>query len=61
MDGDTPGDNRAEWRSPSVDFSAYLRRHANPEDFVVVKMDVEGGEWTLIDHLTATGGIHNID
>lgn len=42
---------------PAVDFSAWLRRTALPEDHVVVKMDIEGAEYPVLRKLLADGTI----
>jgi hypothetical protein len=46
---------------PAVALADVLRLVASPEDFVVVKMDVEGTEWMLLEHLAATGSFPLID
>lgn len=63
VDGLNPikGDDRSEWPSPSVDFAAFLRDRYTEKDFVVVKLDIEGGEWSLIPHLISTGAIRLVD
>lgn len=55
------GDNRQTWLSPSVDVAAYIMSNFTKDDFVVIKLDIEGGEWTLIPHLVRTGAIEYID
>jgi hypothetical protein len=55
------GDNRQTWLSPSVDVAEYIMSNFTKNDFVVVKLDIEGGEWTLIPHLVRTGAIAYID
>ena len=57
IDDGTPGG----WRCPSIDFAVLLTSLVKSGDFVVVKIDVEGGEWTLLDHLYATGAMGLID
>jgi FkbM family methyltransferase len=54
-------DNRDTWTIQSVDFASWLREHYTKDDFVVLKMDVEGGEWELLKHLDDTGAIELID
>ena len=39
---------------PTVDIIDLLRRHRNAGD-VAMKMDIEGGEWVLIEHMIRTG------
>ena len=36
---------------PLVDFVSMLENHFQEEDYVVVKMDIEGGEFTIMDRL----------
>ena len=55
------GDNREEWLSPSVDLSAYIISNYTKEDFVALKLDIEGGEWTVIPHLLKTGAMNIVD
>ena len=46
------------WRVPSVDFVGWLRSSVAVADFVVLKVDIEGGEHTLLPALlraNATG------
>lgn len=44
-----------------LDFPDYLRRTISPEDFVVAKLDIEGGEWALLDALIETDTFTLID
>lgn len=46
---------------PAVSLAEMLRFLVTEEDFVVVKMDVEGTEWTLMRHLAETGTFDLID
>lgn len=55
------GDNREEWLSPSVDVAQYIMSNYTKEDFVALKLDIEGGEWTLIPHLIRTGAMDFVD
>jgi FkbM family methyltransferase len=45
----------------TFDTAAWLRRHVDEEDTVVVKMDIEGAEYRVLPHLLATGAIDLID
>jgi len=38
-----------------LDFVAFARRRLRPEDYVVLKMDIEDSEWTLVPALIAAG------
>jgi FkbM family methyltransferase len=40
---------------PSVDFSAWLRREVGPADEVILKMDIEGAEFAVLDKMIAEG------
>ena len=55
------GDKRAEWSAPSVDLAEFLKQNFTRNDFVALKMDIEGGEWTLIPHLIRTGAMDLVD
>ena len=36
---------------PAIDIADWLRRTVRPDDFVVVKMDIEGAEYDVVPHL----------
>lgn len=55
------GDNRAEWKAPSEDLAAFIQTRFTERDFVALKVDIEGGEWTLIPHLIRTGAMRLVD
>lgn len=55
------GDNRAVWSIDSIDMAAFLKSRFTRDDFVVLKMDIEGGEWELLQHLIATKAIDLVD
>ncbi|WP_405999417.1 FkbM family methyltransferase [Streptomyces sp. NBC_00829] len=40
---------------PATDFSAWIRRTVTPHDHVVVKMDIEGAEYPVLNKLLADG------
>jgi FkbM family methyltransferase len=44
-----------------VDFAEYLKDNFKKEDFIVLKIDIEGGEYDLLDHLIKTDMIKYID
>eukprot|EP00672_Neobodo_designis_P007207 CAMPEP_0174874244 /NCGR_PEP_ID=MMETSP1114-20130205/76348_1 /TAXON_ID=312471 /ORGANISM="Neobodo designis, Strain CCAP 1951/1" /LENGTH=396 /DNA_ID=CAMNT_0016109575 /DNA_START=45 /DNA_END=1231 /DNA_ORIENTATION=- len=54
-------DSRELWSVPSVDFSAWLQGRYTKDDFVVLKMDIEGGEWEVLEHMFRTGAASLID
>lgn len=48
-------------RLPSVNFSKFLLQNFKEEDYVVVKMDIEGAEYEVIPHLVETGAYKLVD
>ncbi|TPX72810.1 hypothetical protein SpCBS45565_g00112 [Spizellomyces sp. 'palustris'] len=46
---------------PSVNFSKFLIKNFRKEDYVVVKMDIEGAEYEVLPHLVETGAYKLID
>lgn len=54
-------DRRPEWRIPSVDMDAFVRNISSVEDYVILKMDIEGGEWDLLEHMYRRGTFQHID
>ncbi|KAF0240211.1 MAG: methyltransferase FkbM [Planctomycetota bacterium] len=54
-------DTRSFETVPVVDLSRFLREHAKPEDEVVLKVDIEGGEYDLLEKLLADGAIDLVD
>jgi len=46
---------------PAVDFASWLIERVKPEDFVVVKMDIENAEFRVMDKLFETGAMELID
>jgi len=48
-------------RVPALDIADFLRRRVTREDYVVVKMDVEGAETVLVPHLIASNVTALID
>lgn len=46
---------------PSIDFASWLRDNTRQEDFVILKLDVEGAEYPILDHLLAQDAARNID
>ena len=44
-----------------VDFSAWLRASFTLDDFVVLKMDVEGGEHKIVPKMVSDGSIKLVD
>jgi len=48
-------------RVAALDFVAFLEARVREEDYVVVKMDIEGAEFKVVPHLIATGATRLID
>eukprot|EP01065_Artemidia_motanka_P032548 TRINITY_DN39537_c0_g1_i1.p1 TRINITY_DN39537_c0_g1~~TRINITY_DN39537_c0_g1_i1.p1 ORF type:complete len:448 (+),score=134.98 TRINITY_DN39537_c0_g1_i1:97-1344(+) len=59
--GDTQRKKYDYYPAQGIDIAEFIRSRYRPEDFVVVKMDVEGAEHTLIPHLVKTGAVELID
>jgi FkbM family methyltransferase len=47
--------------TPTIDFANFLIGIAKPEDKVIIKMDIEGSEFSVIDHLIAKNCLLLID
>jgi FkbM family methyltransferase len=45
----------------TIDFSEYLSVHFKKDDYIVVKMDIEGKEYDVLEHLIETGNISFIN
>lgn len=55
-------DNYLESKSaPALDFAKWLNENIGSNTFVFVKMDIEGAEYDVIDHLINTGAIDHIN
>mmetsp|Transcript_10962 Transcript_10962/g.18648 ORF Transcript_10962/g.18648 Transcript_10962/m.18648 type:complete len:214 (+) Transcript_10962:473-1114(+) len=52
---------KGEYPVPAIDLAGFLRTHAREDDFVVVKMDIEGAEFVVVPHLITTGAACLID
>ena len=44
-----------------IDFAEYLTNNVKREDYVAMKIDVEGGEYDLLEHLLQTGAAGLLD
>ena len=49
------------WHRPAVDMADFLRRRVVEDDYVVLKMDIESGEYQLIPYLIASRVTYLID
>jgi FkbM family methyltransferase len=46
---------------PCIDFSRWLRATCRPEDYVILKMDIEGAEYAVLSKLIDDGALAYID
>jgi len=44
-----------------IDFHEWLINHVKPEDYVILKMDIEGAEFEIVDHIINKGSIKLIN
>mmetsp|Transcript_28514 Transcript_28514/g.80447 ORF Transcript_28514/g.80447 Transcript_28514/m.80447 type:complete len:336 (+) Transcript_28514:255-1262(+) len=45
----------------AIDFDAWLKDNITPEDFVVLKLDIEGAEHEVLEKMVSSGTIHLVD
>jgi len=45
----------------SIDFSGFIREVASPDDFILIKMDIEGSEFSVIDKLIYDNNLQYIN
>jgi len=55
------GSGAVNTKIATVDLADFLKRRLREEDYVVLKMDVEGAEYEIVPHLLATGTTSLID
>ena len=48
------------YKVKSIDFSRFIREIVSPDDFVLIKMDIEGSEFGVLDKLICDNNIHYI-
>lgn len=46
---------------PCIDFSSWVLDNFSKDDFIVLKMDIEGAEYDVLPKMIADGSIHLID
>nr|XP_002730991.1 PREDICTED: uncharacterized protein LOC100368107 [Saccoglossus kowalevskii] len=46
---------------PAIDLSLWLQEHFNQEDYVILKLDVEGAEYQILRKMLTDGTIHLVD
>ena len=44
------------WEAQTLDLARWIHERFSLSDYVVLKLDIEGGEWTVIPHLLARTG-----
>ena len=55
-----PNANAKVQQLPCVDLADYIAQSFLPEDYVIVKLDVEGAEYDILHHLIQTGALYRI-
>lgn len=53
--------SRIPTRVESVDFGQWLRRNFKLKDFIIVKLDIEGAEYEVLDKMLLDGSIKYVD
>jgi FkbM family methyltransferase len=48
-------------RVRTINFAKYLKRNFSEDDFVILKIDIEGEEYRLLNHLIKKGSLKYID
>lgn len=46
---------------PAIDFDAWLWNTINPDDLVVLKLDIEGAEYPVLERMIETGSLDLVD
>ena len=63
--GNTCNQSAIDYESPvrveAIDFSSWLGENFVPEDYVIVKMDIEGAEYDVLEKVIADGNLPLID
>lgn len=44
-----------------IDFSAWVMRKFNPDDYIILKMNIEGAEYPVLEKMTTDGSLHYIN
>ena len=55
------GKNKESFMSPCIDFSKWIIDNFNKDDFIVLKMDIEGTEQDVLNKMIEDGSINYID
>jgi FkbM family methyltransferase len=45
---------------PCIDLSAWMRQRLSPDDFVVLKLDIEGSEYEVLERMLAEGTFQSL-
>jgi len=45
----------------SIDFSSWIKNNFSPDDYIIVKMDIEGAEFEVIPKMISDGTINYVD
>lgn len=53
--------NSSEILVESIDFSEYIKTVSDPEDYIVVKLDIEGSEFDVLDKLISDNTLKYIN
>lgn len=48
---------QGEFQVPAIDFSAWLKAKVSPDDYVILKMDIEGAEYKVLQKMLDDGTI----
>jgi FkbM family methyltransferase len=46
---------------PCIDFGKWVKENFNKDDFIILKMDIEGAEYEVLKKMVEDGSIHYID
>jgi protein YibB len=53
--------DKEEIQVKGINFADFLKNNTDPEDFVIIKMDIEGAEFDVLDSLIDSGVFKNIN
>jgi FkbM family methyltransferase len=60
---DTPGwqiDYKVPYRAAAIDFDRWFRENTSDDDYIIIKMDVEGAEYKLLRRMLDSGSIKRV-
>jgi len=65
MTGHTKNDFEVDFKHPvrirAIDFSEWIAQNFTPEDYIILKMDIEGSEYDVLEKMIATGTISYVN